>query len=103
MQLPVELFWDVDADLTQQQSEAVTEWFSKYRQRIKMRLPHGAIRIIGAPMSLSNTTVDRALQAGWTDEYHPGICRRAMLLIAGAGTDPDMVRDWVSLFEPITI
>lgn len=77
------------------------DFFKKHRVRIKMRLPHGSIRILALPLGLSNTTVDRALQAGWTPEYHADLCRRGMLLIEAASSDDELVAEYKEALESV--
>lgn len=77
------------------------DFFKQHRTRIKMRLPHGSIRILALPLGLSNTTVDRALQIGWTQEYHADLCRRSMLLIEAASSDDELVAAYKEALESV--
>lgn len=67
------------------------DFFKQHRSRIKMRLPHGSIRMLAVPLGISNTIIDRALLSGWTPKHHAELCRRSMLIIEAAGTDDELV------------
>lgn len=78
--------------MDQTEKNILADFFREHRQQIRMRLPHGSIKMIAGAIGVSNTVVDRALQAGWTPKHHADICRRAMLIISAAETDPDLIR-----------